>query len=124
MRGGGALTRGANEGPGPPRHLEGLGDAGFGGFVDLRLPDAAAAGLAQMAEAEAQILLVGVFLDLREGINQRGSLMSGVINEGDRWQPAPHLPEAHPVGLLADLRQPQPLLHLPVPTERGRRRAR
>ena len=48
-------------------HLQRLGDARLAGLVDLRLPHAAAARLAQMAQAEAQVLLVRVLLDLRGG---------------------------------------------------------
>lgn len=53
--------------PGPPRpgpYLQCLGDPGFGGLVHLRLPHTPAARLAQVAQAEAQVLLVGILLDL------------------------------------------------------------
>lgn len=59
--------------PGPPwpgPYLQCLGDPGFGGLIHLCLPYPPAARLAQMAQAEAQVLLVGVLLNLagEEGI--------------------------------------------------------
>lgn len=48
-------------------YLQCLGDPGFGGLVHLRLPHAPAARLAQVAQTEAQVLLVGVLFDLGEG---------------------------------------------------------
>ena len=57
-------------------YLQCLGDARLAGLVDLRLPDAAAARLAQVAQAEAQVLLVGVLLDLGAVISG-GALISG-----------------------------------------------
>ena len=53
--------------PGPSPHLQRLGNPGFGGLVHLRLPHPPAARLAQVAQAETQVLLVGVLLDLVEG---------------------------------------------------------
>lgn len=47
-------------------YLERLGDPGFSGLVHLRLPHTPTARLAQVAQAEAQVLLVGIFLDLGE----------------------------------------------------------
>lgn len=50
--------------PGPNPHLQCLGDPGFGGLVHLCLPHTPTARLAQVAQAEAQVLLVGILLDL------------------------------------------------------------
>lgn len=46
-------------------YLQGFGDASLGGVVDLRLPHPAAARFTQLPQAEAQILLIRVVLDLR-----------------------------------------------------------
>lgn len=59
-----SLTPGPTQ-PGP--YLQRLGDPGFGGLVHLSLPHAPAARFAQMAQAEAQVLLVGVLLNLVGG---------------------------------------------------------
>lgn len=53
--------------PRPGPYLQCLGDPGFGGLVHLCLPYTPAARFAQMAQAEAQVLLVGVLLDLVGG---------------------------------------------------------
>lgn len=53
--------------PSPRPYLQRLGDPGFGGLVHLCLPHPPAARLAQVAQAEAQVLLVGVLLDLVGG---------------------------------------------------------
>ena len=46
-------------------YLEGLGDPGLRGLVDLCLPDSPAATLAQLSETEAQVLLVGIIFNLQ-----------------------------------------------------------
>lgn len=49
-------------------YLEGFGDSGLGGLVDLSLPDAPAAALPQLTETEAQILLVRIVFNLQHHI--------------------------------------------------------
>lgn len=46
-------------------YLEGFGDSGFGGLVDLSLPDTAAAALPQLAKTKAQVLLVRIVFNLQ-----------------------------------------------------------
>lgn len=156
-------------------YLQRLGDPGLGGLVHLGLSHTPTAGLAQVAQAEAEVFLVCVFLDLGEpqsvplhwgsrslptslhlGVPKPATPLSrcpGVtrpLNEvricqsvaggrvgwslggwgirrismfaGHQGVPFPtgtDLPKAHAVGLFADLRQPQALLHLPVPGRAG-----
>ncbi|KAG7237653.1 hypothetical protein INR49_032099 [Caranx melampygus] len=46
-------------------HLEGFGDSGLGGFVDLSLPDTSTAALPQLTQTEAQVLLIGIVFNLQ-----------------------------------------------------------
>lgn len=52
------------EGGVTPQYLQRLRYPGLGGLINLGLSDTSAPRLAELAEAEAQILLVGVILDL------------------------------------------------------------
>lgn len=46
-------------------YLEGFGDSGLGGLVDLSLSDAPAAALPQLTKTEAQILLICIVFNLQ-----------------------------------------------------------
>lgn len=49
-------------------YLEGLGDPGFGGLVDLSLPYTPAATLPQLTQTETQILLVRIIFNLQQNV--------------------------------------------------------
>lgn len=66
-------------------YLEGFGDSGLGGLVDLSLPDAAAAALTQLTKTEAQILLIGVVFDL-QGQENISITASGLEKVWTHWR--------------------------------------
>lgn len=51
-------------------YLEGFGDSGFGGLVDLSLSNAPTAALPQLTETEAQILLICIIFNLQHHIRK------------------------------------------------------
>lgn len=51
-------------------YLQGFGDPGFGGLVDLSLPDSAAAALPQLTQTEAQILLIRIIFNLQHNTGE------------------------------------------------------
>ena len=52
-------------------YLEGFGDSGLGGIVNLSLPDAPAAALPQLTQTEAQILLICIIFNLEKHIKNK-----------------------------------------------------
>lgn len=98
-------------------YLQGFRDPGLGGVVDLSLPDAPAAALPQLTQAEAQILLVGVIFNLQQRIRQSVKPSLNILTLRVRTpRSCTDLCESHPVGMFPDLRQPETLLHLSVPS--------
>lgn len=57
-------------------YLEGFGDSGLGGLVDLSLPDTPAAALPKLTQTEAQILLVGIVFNLQQHIRNSASSLT------------------------------------------------
>lgn len=52
-------------------YLEGFGDSGLGGLIDLSLSNTPTATLPELTETEAQILLICIIFNLQQHIRKQ-----------------------------------------------------